>query len=459
MRCGDLAGKPDRWGERAVNRLVGDFAFVLWDAKSQRLLLARDFKGQRPLHYHCGRGFFAFASMPKGLHALGEIPYGPDELLVAEFLALMPRQGPRAFFRDIARVEPAHTVIVTRDGVSSRRYWQPLGPGSARLRSSDYVEGLRHHLDQATQSRLRGVNGAVATHLSAGLDSSAVTATAARLLAPRGGKVVAFTAVPPAGYDNPDLRNRLADEGPLAAATAAMYPNVEHVLIRSDQQSPLDGLDRAFYLYDRPMPNLCNLVWVSAINQAASERKLNVMLIGITGNDTLSHDGFELLPELLLAGRFVRLWREAVALFEKKRMRRLGVLLETFGPFMPVWLWRWANRRLRGSSADIFEYAAIRPDSFADLNLAALARGRGHDFSYRPWKDSFALRLLALNYGDYADIEKGILAGWGVDRRDPLADKRLVEFCLKIPTTSTLPTAFHALLPSARWPIACRRRY
>jgi asparagine synthase (glutamine-hydrolysing) len=97
----------DRWGERALERLVGDFAFALWDSTAQRVLLARDFKGQRPLHYHCGRSFFAFASMPKGLHALAEIPYAPDEQIVAEFLALMPRHGPRSFFRDITRSSPA----------------------------------------------------------------------------------------------------------------------------------------------------------------------------------------------------------------------------------------------------------------------------------------------------------------------------------------------------------------
>lgn len=448
----------ERWGEVALNRLVGDFAFVLWDAQAQRLLLARDFIGQKPLHYHSGCGFFAFASMAKGMHALAEIPCAADEQLVSEFLLLMPRRGPRSFFRDVARVEPGHFVAVTRDGISSRRYWQPQGFDSPRLRSSEYVEGLRYHLDQAVEARLRGVNGAVASHLSAGLDSNAVTATAARLLVPRGGKVVAFTAVPRAGYNNPDLRNRLADEGPLAAATVAMYPNIEHVLIRSGQRSPLDGLDQSFYLYERPMPNLCNLVWVSAINQAARERKLSVMLVGLRGNDTLSHGGLELLPELLLAGRFARLWREAVGLVKKNGMRRSRVILETLGPFMPLWLWQWANNRFRGYSQKVFEYAAIRPERFAEFNLAACARNRGHDFSFRPWKDSFALRLWALNHGDYADIEKGILAGWGVDRRDPLADKRLVEFCLTIPTdqylVDGLPRALAKRVLSDRVPAA-----
>ena len=424
----------ERWGEQAASRLVGDFAFVLWHATAQRLLLARDFIGQRPLHYHCGRGFFAFASMPKGLHALSEIPYGPDEQLVAELMVLMPRRGPRTFFKDIARVEPGHIVTVTRNGLSSRRYWQAQRPSGSRLRSSNYIEGLRHHLDQATQSRLRGVNGAVATQLSAGLDSSAVTATAARLLAPCGGKVVAFTAVPRAGYDGPELKRSFNDEAPLAAVTAAMYPNIEHVLIRSGHNSPLDALDRAFYLFERPLLNLCNRVWINAINQAARERKLTVMLIGFMGNMTASYNGAELLTELLLAGRFIKLWREAKNFVEKTNSSWGGALINTFGPFIPVWLWHWHERRARGHAANVLDYTAIRADYLTERNLPATACARDLDFTYRPWKDGFAMRLWGMSRFDLAEVNKGTLAGWAIDQRDPLADKRLVEYCLRIPT-------------------------
>lgn len=428
----------DRWGEQALTRLVGDFAFVLWDSRAQRLLLARDFTGQRPLHYHCGRGFFAFASMPKGLHALAEIPYGPDEQVVAEFLLTMPRQGPRTFFRDIARVEPAHVVAVTRDGVSSRRYWQPRRFGGTRLTSGEYVDGARHYLDQAVRSQLRGVNGAVAAHLSAGLDSSAVTATAARLLAPRGGRVVAFTGVPRAGYNSPSLTGWFNDEGPLATATAAMYPNIEHVLIRSSLQSPINELDRAFYLHDQPTPGLFSTDWLSAINRAASERKLTVMLTGVLGNMTLSYTGGELLTELLLAGRFIRLWRAAAHWVEKTSSSWGGAVIRTFGAFLPVWLWRRVERRARGRTFDVLDHAAIRTEYLAARNLATVARERDFDFAGRPWKDGFALRLWIMTGRDRGILSKGPLAGWALDTRCPLADRRLTEFCLSVPTDEFL---------------------
>ena len=428
----------ERWGEGALDRLVGDFAFALWDANAQKLVLARDFLGQRPLHYHRSRGFFAFASMPKGLHALAEVPYAPDEQAMAEFVTLMPQNGPRSFFKGVDRVMPAHIVTVTREHLSSRRYWQPQRPRAGLATPGDYVDGLRYHLDQATKSRLRGANGIVGADLSAGFDSSSVTATAARLLAPSGGKVVAFTAVPREGYDGPDPRNRIGDEGPLAAATAAMYPNIEHVLIRSGHRSPLDGLDRFFFLFDRPMLNLCNSVWASSIDQAARERKLHVMLTGQNGNMTVSYHGLELLPELLRTRRIIKLWHEASRLVAKTDMRWRGALAKTFGPFTPVWLWQWANEAFLGRKQDILEYTAIRRDCLVELNLAALASERDLDFSYRPRKDGFAMRLWVMGRVDSGNAHKGTLAGWGIDYRDPTADKRLVEYCLGIPTEQYL---------------------
>jgi asparagine synthase (glutamine-hydrolysing) len=428
----------ERWGEGALDRLVGEFAFALWDASAKKLMLARDFLGQRPLYYHRGSGFFAFASMAKGLHALAEVPYGPDEQAVAEAVTLIPMHGSRSFFKGIERVEPAYVIAVSPEGLRSRRYWQPRRATNARASSADYIEGLRHHLDQATQSRLRGANGVVGTHLSAGFDSGAVAATAARLLAPSGGKVVAFTAVPRAGYDGPDPRNCFGDEGPLAATTAATYPNIEHVLIRSGHMSPLQGQDRTFFLYERPIFNMCNAVWGRAIHDAARERKLGILLLGQMGNMTISYPGIQLLPELLRSGRLVKLVDVGAQLVANSKMHWRGVLWEAVSPFMPAWLWQWANETFLGLKRDILHYTAIRAECLADFDLAAVARERDHDFAFTPRNDSFAFRLKVLGRGDTGNHGKGTLAGWGIDWRDPTADKRLVEYCLSVPTEQYL---------------------
>jgi len=422
----------ERWEEAAIDRLLGDFALAAWDSEKQRLLLARDFLGQRPLHYHAGDGFFAFASMPKGLHALPEIPYEPDEDAVAEFLANIPETTPRSFFRNVRRVLPGHYCIVSKAGIESVRYWDPPRT-TLRLGSPEaYAEAVRGALDEAVRVRLRGTQGRVAAHLSGGLDSGAVAATAARL--DGAGRVVAFTAVPREGYEGEAPAGRFGDEGSHAAAVAALYPNMEHVLIRTNGKSPLAALDLNFYVFDSPMLSLCNGVWGNAIMDEARRRRLPILLVGFLGNLSFSYAGMELLPELFRRGRWLRLAGEAW------RLRRSGIRLRSvashaFGPFLPAALWRAINR-WHGRLFALDEYSAVQPARAAELE--AKAQEAALDFSYRPRRDPFATRLWAAHRSDPGNYAKGCLGGWGIELRDPTADRRLVELCLSIPADQYL---------------------
>jgi asparagine synthase (glutamine-hydrolysing) len=425
----------ERWNGACFDHIVGDYAFAVWDGSVRRLLLARDPMGMRPLYYHRSSTLFAFASMPKGLHALREVPYAANEERVAEFLALMPDRGSTTFFEGIEKVEAGCVVTVNATGLTARRHWEP-SRRLLKLGSPDeYAEGLRAHLDQAVKCRLRGASD-VAAQLSAGYDSSSVAATAARLLAPQGGRVHAFTAVPREGSEG-RVPNRLNDEGPLAAATAALYPNMEHVLVRTDRRSPLENLDRHFTLYEQPMLNLCNMVWVDAIHDAARDRNLQVLLTANGGNMTLSYMGLELLPELIRAGRIGSWLREARALHSDKTSWP-GVLWQSVGPWIPAVVARSASRLRGRPRPDVLTHSALRSERVDELNLRGRARDRDLDFAYGPRRDSFAARLWVFRRGNRGAHQKGVLARWRIDVRDPASDQRLIEFCLAVPTDQFL---------------------
>ncbi|HEY0130133.1 MAG TPA: asparagine synthase-related protein [Allosphingosinicella sp.] len=416
----------ERWEEEAIGRLAGDFAIALWDRKRERLLLARDPLGQRPLHYHRSGGFFAFASMPAGLQTLDGVPSGPDEAALASFLALIPPDGNRSYFRGVERVRPGELRTVSAGGDSSRRHWSFAGGRLQLKRDEDYVEAVREALDRAVESRLRGAGGRVAAHLSGGLDSGAVAATAARLLPE--GRVGAFTSVPgQAGFKR---RGRFADEGGHAAAVAALYPNMEHVLVRTAGRSPIAGLDRNFDLYQAPVLNLCNFVWGEAIAEAASERGHKVLLTGQAGNFTLSHTGLDLLPGLLAGGRLIRLGRQALAL-RRGGTRLESVAAHTLWPFLPPRLWRLINRlRGRRVGAGAGENSLLNPalgESAAKQLADGLAQATaGPD-------RGLGIRLAVLASMEFGNFRQGALAGWGLDVRDPTGDRRLIETCLSIP--------------------------
>jgi asparagine synthase (glutamine-hydrolysing) len=444
----------ERWEEEAVDRLRGDFALALWDRDRERLLLARDFIGQKPLHYHRCGAFFAFASMAKGLHALPEIPPAPDCRTVGAFVALIPETGPETFFEGISKVLPGHALIVTRDGMRSERWWRPAIRNLGLSTTEEYAEALREHFDRAVAERLRGSNGAVASHLSAGLDSSTVAATAARVLAPSGGRVTAFTAVPRPGFSGESHPEAIPDEGPHAASVAAMYPNIEHVLVPYSG-SPVASLDRNFFLNERPTLNLCNAVWSNQILDLARERGLGILLTGQRGNMSISYDGMPFLSQLASSGRFLRLARESVALV--RNGARVGtVAAQTIGPFLPGVLWR-AISRMRGRGRLLTDYTAINPAAVETMRLNEIAAERGLDPSYRPRRDPHETRLWAIVRSDPGNYNKGSVAGWGIDTRDPTGDRALIEFCLSVPLEQYLRngerralarTAFADRLPS-----------
>jgi asparagine synthase (glutamine-hydrolysing) len=445
-----LVSAWDRWGEAVFDHLVGDYAFAVWECEHRRLRLARDPMGSRPLHFHQGPGFFAFASMPKGLLALPEVPRGPDTRTMAEFLALLPETGSRSFFEGVERLEPGSLLTVSEAGVERSFHWRPTR-NTVRLRSLDeYVEGLRAHLDQAVSAQLRGAGDCVGAHLSAGLDSAAVAATAARLTANHGGKVVAFTAAPRADYRGPAPAWRFGDESALAMATAALYPNIEHVILRSSGVSPIASADRDFFLYDRPLLNLCNFTWIHGINAEARDRRISVMLVGGNGNLSLSYDGLGALPQLVSEHRWATWWKIAMGLAQTGSLKWPGILFRSLEPWLPGRLRDLLNRARGIGDQGTALYSAAQASV-----LTGLAAG-GRDLDPGPTADPFRARLEAMLWADPGNYHKGALAGWGVDIRDPTADRRLVEFCLGIPTelflTGGRPRALARLALADRLP-------
>ncbi|HEX8062704.1 MAG TPA: asparagine synthase-related protein [Allosphingosinicella sp.] len=418
----------ERWGESALDRLLGDFAFAFFDARQRRLLLARDPLGQKPLFLHRGGGFAAFSSMPCGLHALEMIARRPDEATLIRHLGGLPRVGPGSFFGNVERVEPGHVVTLTESTTTRRRYWRPRRRELGLKRFDDYVEAFRAELDSAVARRLRGAGDLVATHLSGGWDSNAVTATAARLMARTGGRVVAFTHVPgtPAGPVMP--YGRVGDEGGLAAATARLHPNVEHVAIASSGRSPLADLDLYAAVFERPVFNLCNHVWLSEIRAAAVAGGARVLLSGEIGNWTISAAPNTLLADFLREGRWLAWSREARAMLREGRARLRGVAASSFGPWIPGGLWR----RMAGLSSGL-ESAITDPTnpSLSGAVRAELEAARRAAAS-RPG-DRFEDAAQAIMEMDWGEHRKGILGGWGIDKRDPTADPRLIDFCLSLP--------------------------
>ncbi|WP_035241284.1 asparagine synthase-related protein [Desulfobacter vibrioformis] len=423
----------ERWGDASVDHLLGDFSLGVWDRRERRLFLARDPLGSRPLYWHRNERFFAFVTLSKGLFALPDVPRQLCEERMADYLALLPTIGPESFYRDIFRIEPGHFLVVENKEVSIRRYHRFDPAHRITFKNDDdYVEAARDLLHESVKCRLRS-SGRIASHLSSGLDSSTVAATAAELLGQEGKSLLAFTAVPREGFDGPVPKGRHGDEGPAAAALAARFDNIEHILFRPGGHTPLDGLEAKVERLDRAPLNLCNHVWGDGIQSGAARRGAKVLLTGQMGNMTISYDGRPRLASLLRQGKWLEWMGEARQIVRHTEMRWQGVMAQSLGPFLPVPFWQALNTWKGRGWQSLHDYTAIHPDLIRRTNLFDRARRAGWDTSYRPWADGWNMRTAVLYRMDIGDFFTACTGDSGLEMRDPTADLRLISFCLAIP--------------------------
>ncbi len=162
------------WGRDCLAQIDGDFALVIWDARRQEALCARDRMGNKPFNYHWDSETFAFASE---LHAILALPWVREELnegMLAEFLADEWYSRSETLWQGVLRLVSAHRMAVNLAGVHAEKYWSPdLGMALPYSNDEDYVEHYRELLVD-TVRRLSRSHRPVAYEVSGGLDSSAV---------------------------------------------------------------------------------------------------------------------------------------------------------------------------------------------------------------------------------------------------------------------------------------------
>ena len=267
-----------RWGENCPKKLYGDWSLAVWDYRRQRLFLARDQLGNTGLFYYHKPPFFAFASNPKALLALAEVPRQLNEWQLARFLLIFSYEyGSQTFWQGLRLLLPGTSATITAEGFKTQLYWHlGLAPAVRFGSEAEYLDGFLDHYRRAVRCRLESLRP-IGTELSCGLDSGSVTTLAAEILRQRGERLTSFTAVPLYQADSL-VPGKIADEWPLAQATAAHCGNVQHVPVRSEAVSPLTGLERLLEIFHEPVHGANNMYWYLAIQDEARRSGLGVIL-------------------------------------------------------------------------------------------------------------------------------------------------------------------------------------
>jgi asparagine synthase (glutamine-hydrolysing) len=168
-------------GERCVEQLNGMFAFAIWDEKTQKLVLARDRIGQKPLFYAQDGHNFWFASEVKSILASREVKREIDLESIHHYLSLRFIPAPRTMLQNIRKLPPAHYLVFQDGNLSIVRYWNLHFQEKWGLSEEELVDGLNGKLNEAVKSHLIS-DVPIGAFLSGGMDSSMVVAMMARNL-------------------------------------------------------------------------------------------------------------------------------------------------------------------------------------------------------------------------------------------------------------------------------------
>ena len=170
-----------RWGEHCAAKIIGDFAFVVWDNRLQRLFSARDVAGIKPFYYFTNASVFVWGSDLNVVLAHPAVPKKPNEGMIAEYLAARITSCEETLYQDIFRLPPAHSLVVREDKTAKRRYWDVDSAHQLNYSSDEqYQEHFLEIFTKAANCALRSSNP-VGISFSGGVDSSLLLGVVASL--------------------------------------------------------------------------------------------------------------------------------------------------------------------------------------------------------------------------------------------------------------------------------------
>lgn len=258
-------------GEACVHALNGMFAFAIWDMRRRTLFLARDRMGVKPLYYAVTQEAFLFASEIKAIVNSGLVSARCREEAVGEYLLFRQVAGPETLFREVMSLPPGCTLMLHDGSPRIARYWSPRPPQDRlAIPYEEAKETLTELLYDSVKLRLIS-DVPVGTFCSGGVDSSLVTALAAKI---KGDAVNTFSV----GFDEPEY-----DESAFALMVSKQYGTIHHqLIIGNDEFSEL--FPRMVWQNDEPL-HFANSVQIFALSRLAKQ-SVTVVLTG-EGSDEL----------------------------------------------------------------------------------------------------------------------------------------------------------------------------
>ncbi|HVT14743.1 MAG TPA: asparagine synthase-related protein [Thermoanaerobaculia bacterium] len=421
------------WGATCAARLLGEFAFILWDGRRQRLVCARDPFGLRSLFYTANGGRLCVASQTLQLLDTASATLSQlDEEYVADFLAAFVAIGPHTPFKGVRRLPAGHVLVADRGVVRTEPYWDFDPAPSVELKTdADYAARFLELFRQAVACGLRSGKRAWA-ELSGGLDSSSVVCVAQELIRDDPALGRGFATVTLTWDETPQC-----DERAWSAPVVEKYRLINHQL-NSDDQFFHRAQEGASYRSEPHFGLLC-FPMLKREADLLYETGVDVLLSGARAESVLLPEAPRPLhlADLLRRLRLRELRRELSAWQESLHEPLVNVFLSSC--LLPLL----RPRLLRRSPHDGFALASWVDRGFARrMHLRDRARLGRMPRRFASPADQFQYELL---HRAEQNVNRGYIE-WCCELRHPFLYRPLVEFALAAPWQQKIRPGEHKSL-------------
>ncbi len=406
------------WGDECPQRIIGDFAFAIWDGPARKLFCARDIHGIKPFYYYLNKQSFFWASELRQFLAVPAIAKRPNLGMIGEYLIDQVTSLEETLYADIMRLPPAHCLVITAGQTRKVRYWDIDPTREIRyLTDQEYAEHFLDIFQEAVRCCLRS-QAKVGACLSGGLDSSSIVGMVQSLY--RTGRAAdtgfeTFSLIfPDLPCDERSYIQNVIDKWQLK------YNYVQPLI--PDYDCCVRQVDK---YYD--IPDVPNGIMAAFLEESAQQKGFRVLLTGLGGDEWFtgsSNRYLDLLYQFKLISLFQQFFLE---LSINSKFAFLRSVLKSVLSEALVKVIRNLKRRHQ-------IYKFIRKDFVKNIRLLERTDTVANRTRFNSFAQADLYRQLANGWRIHALEAEERRASWfQLEYRAPFNDRRLVEFAFALP--------------------------
>ncbi|GIW22357.1 MAG: hypothetical protein KatS3mg068_1364 [Candidatus Sericytochromatia bacterium] len=408
-----------KYKEDCLNKIVGDFYFLIFDINKNSLFLSRDTLGYTSLNYYFDDEIFVFSSNIKAILALKNIKTSINENKIISILSICYFNNYETMYKNINILPPNHYIKINTENFIVNKYWFPenIKINYKYKNTQEYSQELFYLLNKVIKSRINDKKN-IGSMLSGGFDSSTISILTSNILKENNLRLKTYSHIPFYNVSNfKKLKHRLLDEKDNILDIVKFNENIDSKLLTSENKSLINSVIETLNIINMPIHGASNSYWVLDIFENTKNDNLDILLSGEFGNSSISLAGLDyLLP--------------------------LKTLINIFGirrAFLKKYLKRFVFYKLK-TLKDIFfinryiqDVSYLKSDFLKQRNFKnQLKESIYKRFSFYT-NQEYCLNMIS-GFNTFRCYFGALLSEYyGVNYNDPTSDKRIIQYVLSIP--------------------------